>query len=163
MLRCFAALVHATDRLTRLLVVILTITITITITLEVVFRYLLRLPLIGTEELATYVMVWLAMLSASMGVQGGAHIGMEALVNLAPTGVRRAVGHLNHALILLFLAFLVYWGAVHTLAVVGQMSPSLRIPMVWPYLAIPVGGALMFLQFLALAIELPRRSVSADG
>jgi len=161
--RCFAGLVHAADALTRLLVVIMTIVITVTITVEVVFRYVLRLPLIGTEELATYVMIWLAMLSAAMAVQQKAHIGMEALVNLAPPALQRVIAYVNYALILFFLAYLVYWGVIHTLAVVDQMSPSLRISMAWSYVAIPVGGALMFLQFLALALGLPRRSESADA
>jgi C4-dicarboxylate transporter DctQ subunit len=161
--RCFAGLVDAADTLTRVLVVILTIAITITITLEVVFRYVLQLPLIGSEELATYIMVWLAMLSAALAAREKAHIGMEALINLTPSGVKRAIGYLNHALILVFLAFLIYWGVVHTLAVVGQMSPSLRISMVWPYVAIPVGGGLMFLQFLALALGVTRMRLSTEG
>jgi TRAP-type C4-dicarboxylate transport system permease small subunit len=163
MCRYLAALVAAAHALTRVLVVILTIAITVTITLEVVFRYVLQLPLIGSEELATYIMVWLAMLSAALAVREKAHIGMEALINLTPAAVQRVIAHVNHGLILVFLGFLVYWGIIHTLAVVGQMSPSLRISMVWPYLAIPVGGGLMFLQFLALTLGLGQARPSTEG
>ncbi len=151
MVRWLAYVADAADKLTRVLVVVLTIAITVTITLEVVFRYCLRLPLIGSEELATYIMIWLAMLSAALAAREKAHAAMGALINLAPTGVRKAVGYLNSGLLFLFLAFLVYWGVVHALAVVPQKSPTLRISMVWPYLAMPVGGGLMFIQFLALA------------
>lgn len=163
MRRCFAGLVSAADALTRVLVVIMTIAITVTITLEVIFRYCLQLPLIGSEELATYIMVWLAMLSASLAAREKAHIGMEALINLAPAGVKKAIGYVNYSLILFFLAFLIYWGVVHTLAVVGQMSPSVRISMVWPYLAIPVGGGLLFIQFLALSLGMGQAKPLAEG
>jgi C4-dicarboxylate transporter DctQ subunit len=160
--RCFARLVTAADRLTRVFVVILTIAITGTISLEVIFRYCLQLPLIGSEELAEYLMVWLGMLSAAVAAREKAHIGMEALVNLAPAGLRKVVGYLNSGLLLVFLATLVYWGVIHALAVVAQKSPTLRISMLWPYLAIPVGGGLMFIQFLAQALG-DRRARSSSG
>jgi len=34
----------------------------------------------------------------------------------------------------------------------GQTSPAMEIPMAWPYLAIPVGCCLIFLEALAMLI-----------
>ena len=51
-------------------------------------------------------------------------------------------------LVLVFLAFFIYYSAEHTLRIreSGQLTPVMLEPMWLTYLAIPAGSALMFLR-----------------
>src|ERR1700693_204425 len=47
---------------------------------SVLFRYVLRSPLVWSDELATILLLWLAMLGAGLAYRRGEHIRMTALV-----------------------------------------------------------------------------------
>ena len=44
---------------------------------QVFTRYILRNPSDWTEELATYLMIWVGMLGASVALNRGAHLGID--------------------------------------------------------------------------------------
>ncbi len=138
-----------TDRITKIGVVLLLATMVAIITWEVICRYVLKIPMVWAEQLASYTMVWLAFLSAAIAFRQGAHIGMTLLSSRFSGWVKKLVTILSHLLILLFLGFLVWWGIVHAVDVRSQRSPVVfNISMMWPYLAIPSGAILMILQEL---------------
>ncbi len=135
------------DRITKMLVVMLLAAMVAIITWEVLSRYVLKIPMVWAEQLASYTMIWLAFLSAAIAFRQGAHIGME-LVSSRFTGVfKKLITTLSHLLILLFLVFLAWWGVVHTVDVSSQTSPVVfNISMMWPYIALPLGAVLMIIQ-----------------
>jgi TRAP-type C4-dicarboxylate transport system permease small subunit len=69
---------------------------------------------------------------------------------------------------ILFLVILAKQGLALTLVNLNQLSPAMRIPMFYPYLAVPLGAALMIvelaagiLQTLCLREAGARRKISA--
>jgi C4-dicarboxylate transporter DctQ subunit len=50
---------------------------------------------------------------------------------------------------ILFLVVLTQQGFALTLVNLSQLSPAMRIPMFYPYLAVPVGAALMIVELTA--------------
>lgn len=106
-------------------------------------RSLFDRPPSWTEELARYLQVWLVLLAAPVCLRRGMHLAVDILTPRLPSGVRAAV---RGAILLLVGAFgLIFAGyAVRLLSIAAlQTSPALGISMVWPYLALPLGGVLI--------------------
>ena len=59
--------------------------------LGVLVRYVIPLPLTFTEELARYLMIWMALLAVSSGIAHREHIGVEFIFSRLPAPVRRWV------------------------------------------------------------------------
>ena len=58
----------------------------------VLARYVLHTPLLWSDELASILFLWLAMLGAVVALYRGEHMRMAALVNRASPGTRAAGG-----------------------------------------------------------------------
>jgi len=149
------------DKFARVSVVILMLALTLTITFEVFFRYFLKMPLIGTEELARYIMIWLAFIGSSIALRQKAHIGMDFLLRYLPGQIKKIMIYITQSMILFFLVYLIWWGWIHAIHVRVQVSPALRISMFWPFISIPIGGFLMFLQQIALIIGVEKDVASS--
>jgi TRAP-type C4-dicarboxylate transport system permease small subunit len=109
----------------------------------VVFRFVLHDSLSWSDEISSYLFVWLTCLGAAAGVKLRVHPEVKALADRLPAftqGVLRDTTDL--AIIGLGIVFVVYGGDM--LALMGtETASSLPISMVYPYLAIPVGGVLL--------------------
>lgn len=57
--------------------------------LGVLVRYVIPLPLTFTEELARYLMIWMALLAVSSGIVHREHIGVEVIFERMPAWARR--------------------------------------------------------------------------
>lgn len=108
-----------------------------------------------TEELARYFMVWTVFVGAALGARLGVHVGLEAVVNLFPAKVTRAVCLVVGFISLVFCLLLCYYSVsmVGQIAGRGQLSPAMEIPMTWVYAAAPVGSLLMAVHFMQAAVE----------
>jgi C4-dicarboxylate transporter DctQ subunit len=102
-----------------------------------------------SEEVARYCMIWAVFIGAGMGAKTGVHVGVDALVRLLPPGVTK------YAVIFSGLCSTAFCLALTGLGIVllnvmwdtGQVSPALEMPMVYAYLAVPVGGLLTAMRF----------------
>lgn len=112
-------------------------------------RFLFRAPVAWSDELSRYLFVWLSFLGASVALRRGMHMGMDFMVARLSPGTRRWLGWGKGALVAGFLATVGVTGFQLAGLVVGQRSPAMRIPMSWPYLAVPAGIGLMLLHVLA--------------
>lgn len=121
----------------------------VVVLLQVVFRYLVDLPLFWTEETARYCLVWASLLGAGVALKRGEHIAVTYVVERIPIGPARAVLVLSRTCVGLILTVML-WGGIQLVAVTHfQLSPALRIPMSVPYLAVPVGSCIMLVHLLA--------------
>ena len=117
---------------------------------QVVFRYVLSHPLPWSEELARYLMVWVACLAASEAYARGNHVGVTLIVNAVRPSLRKIMILFIHLAVCVLMGVVVYQGFVLSLMVGDQQSPAMQLPMTWPYMAVPVGAALIFIQATAL-------------
>jgi TRAP-type C4-dicarboxylate transport system permease small subunit len=138
------------------LVMALVAAITATMSWGVFSRFVLHTPLAWSEELSRYLFVWLSFLGASVAFRRGLHLGMEALVNRLPKELRRALRVCGLLAVLGVLGVVCVTGAQLALFVMPQRSPAMGISMGGPYLAVPVGSALMVVHAVADLVELWR-------
>ncbi|MGM8366744.1 TRAP transporter small permease [Virgibacillus sp. W0181] len=113
-------------------------------------RYLLGNSLSWGSELAQYLHVWQIWVGASLAVRMQSHIRVDVFIKLFPPKVQRFLNLIALLCWFVFAAFLAFEGSKYVADVLisGQTSPSLHVPMWIPYLAIPIGGALMVLRLI---------------
>ncbi|WP_431284362.1 TRAP transporter small permease [Humitalea sp. 24SJ18S-53] len=122
---------------------------------QVVARYGFGDPLIWSEEAARYLFVWVTMIGAALAMQQGGHYALDALGRHLPAPMRSVVRFAALLVTAGFLALLLGTGIVEARQAGMQFSATLPMEMDLPYLAIPVGAALMLLH---LAVSLLRPS-----
>ncbi|QNB46610.1 TRAP transporter small permease subunit [Thermanaerosceptrum fracticalcis] len=121
----------------------------------VIARFVLRDSSSWAEEAARYLSIWAAFIGASLGVKKGAHIGVEAFVMILPKKVQQYISIITTVFCIIFCCAVSYIGYDYTLKLLktGQLSPAMRMPIVWAYAAVPVGCLLMTIRYFMLLIE----------
>lgn len=117
--------------------------------LGVITRFVFHASLSWSEELDAYLFVWLTCLGAAAGVKLHAHPTVQALVDRLPFRTQRVIKDVTDLVVIgLGLILVIYGGSM--VALMGtETASSLPISMIYPYLAIPVGGALLCVHALA--------------
>lgn len=123
-----------------------------TIFVQVVFRFLLDLPLAWSEELSRYSFVWLTMLVAPICIRLRANISTGTLGSVPPR-LALTLELAGHILVLVFVGVLLVWGTMLLGVVQMQRSPAIGIPMYWVYAAVPTGAALMIIEVVAQLVD----------
>jgi TRAP-type C4-dicarboxylate transport system permease small subunit len=112
---------------------------------QIFYRYVLLTPLSWTDEAMRYSMVWVAFLAGSALVFRQEHMALTVIDSIRS----KAIVWLLRAFVLLaifaFAILLVIYGWPLAMRNARQLSPSAQIPLVWAYVAVPVGGVLMAL------------------
>ncbi len=118
---------------------------------QVIYRYLLELPLPWSEEAARFCLVWFAMLAASVAGQQGVHFSIRWCLKWLPARKREMVRIAVLAFGAMVLAFVAWKAALYLAVVDGLVATATQLNMFWVYLAIPVGcGALALIHLLEL-------------
>src|SRR6266850_2956422 len=118
----------------------------------VVARYGLHRPLIWSDELASILFLWLALLGAAVAFRRAEHMRMTAVVASAKPAMRAYLDLVATVAALAFL-LLIAWPAYEYAYEESYITtPALQISNIWRAAALPVGIALMALfAFLRLA------------
>ena len=117
----------------------------------IIARYVLRIPLVWSDELSSILFIWLAMLGATIALRRGAHMRMTAFISGASAG---AAGIFTIVAIVATVAFLVILAAPAIDTAMDEwpvVTPALEISNGWRLLALPAGFGLMLL-FAALQL-----------
>lgn len=129
-------------------VALLAVTVVIVI-LQVFFRYVLNSSLSWSEEAARYLFIWAALLGFSSSVEAGRLFSFEMLAARLPPAGRRLCAALFALAAVAFVWALVVHGGSLAAKTISQSSPAMSMPMAFAYAALPVGGVLIALHFLA--------------
>ena len=141
---------------------------------NVVARYLFNSNILWALELTVSLFAWLVLMGASYAVKKNVHIGVDVVINMASPGIRKLLAILSVAACLAFSIMLLigswdYWYPFVTKRAFLEtedipMPEALmfladwlnegeryeKIPRFIPYLALPLGMALLTFRFLQL-------------
>ena len=125
----------------------------------VMARYVFHTPLVWTDELASILFLWLAMLGSVIALQRGEHMRLTALVaGFSPAGQARAQA-LAAGAVAVFLAFLLPSAWDYAQDEWFIETPALGLHNTFRAAAIPVGAALMIVTALTRLLRLGWRDV----
>ena len=119
---------------------------------QIFCRYVLIDPLSWTDEAMRYAMIWVAFLAGSALVFRQEHMALNLIDALKSRALIWVLRAFVLVMIFAFAMLLVIYGWPLALRNAAQLSPSAQVPLVWAYLAIPVGGVLMALYAMWLLI-----------
>jgi TRAP-type C4-dicarboxylate transport system permease small subunit len=119
---------------------------------QIAGRFVFGYSIFWSDELARFLLVWIAFLGMSIGVRRGAHPGVDSLVRGLPPAWTRTACLVAIACSLLLFCVMVGHGTLLVQRTWPQRSPSLGLRMGFPYLAVPVAGLLMGLHVLAVGL-----------
>ena len=111
----------------------------------VISRYVLHAPLIWSDELASMLFLWLAMLGAVVAFRRSEHMRMTALVASAGPRLRAYLDLVAICAALAFLLLIVHPAYEYASDEGVITTPALQISNAWRAAALPVGTCLMAL------------------
>lgn len=109
----------------------------------VVSRYALHRPLVWSDELASILFLWLAMLGTVVAFRRGEHMRMTAFVGMATPRARAFMDTLAIVAGLVFVGVLLEPAFEFAIEESWVYTPALDLPNTWRAAALPVGFALM--------------------
>ncbi len=111
----------------------------------VVARYGLRSPLIWSDELASILFLWLAMLGAAVAFRRSEHMRMTAMVARARPAMRAYLDAVATCAALAFLLMIAWPSCQYAYEESFITTPALQMANIWRAAALPVGVGLMAL------------------
>ena len=140
--RAALLLARTTERLATLLLIVVTV---LNLT-QVTGRYAFSIGFSWTEELMRYLMIGLMMLGSVAAIYRVEHMGVETLETTVAPRHALLVRSALYSIGSIFCIVVLVYGWPLALRNAGQVAPASGIPMIYPYLALPVGAFLILLQ-----------------
>ncbi|MEJ2653093.1 MAG: TRAP transporter small permease [Gammaproteobacteria bacterium] len=128
------------------------IVMTLIIWVQIFYRFILGGGISWSEEIAKYMMVWMALLGSSMLLREGRHIAINYFIS--KFSFLRYILIFHTILSAILFVLLIYYGIDYAIFGYKLISPASGIRRFWPYLAIPVGGAFLLIQAFSRFIHL---------
>jgi len=110
---------------------------------QVISRYVVGKPFTWSEELGRYIFVWMSFLGMAVAVKEGSHVALDVILQKLSGYKKKILITINNVMVLLFGVIVTYSGIRLFYIGIGQSSPTLRIPMQYIYLVIPISGILL--------------------
>lgn len=149
LLQTSRALAFAASVAARLMLV----AVVIMLVLQVILRFGFSFSLPWPEEAARYLMIWIVMLAGSLLVRDDQLVRVDFLDYLWPQSWLVWRNALFRILLSAMLCVLAWQGWDQAIFSARRTTTALQISWFWPYLAVPVGAALMLIQMLARVVE----------
>jgi TRAP-type C4-dicarboxylate transport system permease small subunit len=132
--------------------VVFFIVMTLIVWVQIFFRFILGGGIAWSEEIAKFLMVWMALLGASMLFREGKHIAINYFIS--KFSCLRYILMLHAILSAVLFILLIYYGIDYAVFGLKSISPASGIRRFWPYLSIPVGAGFLLIQAFARFIHL---------
>ena len=118
-------------------------TLTFVILLQVIYRFILRAPLVWSEEMALFLFQWSVFMGAALAVRQRGHFGLDIFIRRLPPAMVKTLDKFGQVMVFGLAVGLVCWGYQISQMTMLQEYPTLQFPVGYCYLGIPVSGAFM--------------------
>ncbi len=138
------------------LVIILSILV-LDVLWQVASRYLLASPSTFTDELAGFLLIWVALLGAAYVSGQNQHLSIELLITKLKPNNAKVLQMVIHIIIVVFTLFVMLIGGIwliYTRFYLGQVSAALQLPLGYVYMVLPISGIFIIYYSIVNLIEL---------
>lgn len=132
--------------------ILLMLLLVVAVLWQVISRYVFSSPSSWTEEIARFLLIWIAMLGAAYAFRTGMHLGLDLLPKKLEGRSADLLKWFTIALVLLFSSTVLVVGGASLVFLtweLKQYSAVLGLPMAFVYSVIPVTGFLICIYALA--------------
>jgi TRAP-type C4-dicarboxylate transport system permease small subunit len=132
--------------------IVLLIIMTLIVWAQIFFRFVLGGGIVWSEEIAKFLMVWMALLGSSVLLAEGGHIAINYFISKY-SFLRYIL--MSHAILSAVLfTLLIYYGIDYAAFGYKSIATASGIRKFWPYLSIPVGGVFLLVQAFTRFVHL---------
>lgn len=132
------------DRVLEICCIVFFAVLTLLVIWQVFTRYVLKNPSSFSEQLATYIFVWLVLLGAALVFGENGHMAMDLLKDRLPLRWKIGTELVIQLMIMLFAALVLVKGGADASALTWQQATgSLPVTIGQMYLALPISGVLI--------------------
>jgi TRAP-type C4-dicarboxylate transport system permease small subunit len=138
--------IHWLDHFVQKVLILLVGLMVLNVLWQIVTRFLLGNPSSFTEELARFMLIWLAMLGGVYAFRVGSNIGFDLLTEQLPKSLQNLTYRFALLVVVFFALTTMCFGGFELMRLtfeLGQKSASLGIPMGFVYSIVPVSGLLI--------------------
>lgn len=121
--------------------------------INVVTRYIFGFSFATTEEISTFLMIWITYIGAGLALREGRLAAIDLFQDLLPVRLSRVLRTVLAVVILIFFSILAYYGAKMVQFGWAQETWATQIPRGIPYLAIPIGAVVFGLHLILMFRE----------
>lgn len=136
--------------------VTLTVIMVFDVTWQVFTRFIMRDPSSFTEELATFLLIWIGLLGSAYALRQKAHLGIDILTFKMSPKFQFIWEFVIYAIVALFAALVLVWGGIRLVKItlyLNQISAALRIKMGYVYAVVPITGFLFIFYSINFMLE----------
>ena len=138
----------AVDQFEEIVASVAAVVVILSVTWGVLTRYITAQPAAWAGEVATLAFAWVVFFGASACIKYHMHPTIDLLVKRFPDKLRRLVAGMNHALMLSFCGFMVWFGTRFAIDAWESPSAVLRLPLTWLYGPVAFCFGLMIVRYL---------------
>ncbi len=134
------------DKILEFFLVVLMGTLVINVVWQVLSRFVFKNPSSFTDELATFLLIWVGLAGAAYVKGKNEHLAIDILhTKLSPKSLNKMMIFINFLVIVFSGTVMVVGGVwlVYTRFVLGQLSASIQVPLGYVYMIVPISGLLM--------------------
>ncbi len=154
------------DRILEFIVISVIAILTLDVLWQVFTRFAMKNPSKWTEELAVFMLIWVAMLGSAVAFERGAHLGIDYFAGKLPERIR-VYGECFALLAVAAFAFCVMIlggiDLVSSTLELDQISPALGVKVGYVYTAVPISGFFILFYSVNLLIEKGGKIIKRDG
>ncbi|MEK3992249.1 TRAP transporter small permease [Robertmurraya sp. FSL R5-0851] len=121
---------------------------------QVFARYVLNSPLVWSEEIIKYLMIWIVLLGTAIALRKGLLISVEIVLHIVPKKIQKVMQIIITLFNITFLFLLVQYGFTILETIQGQTTGAIELPVSWTYAAIPVASIIALVNCIAVFIEI---------
>lgn len=121
---------------------------------QIIFRYLLKVPLTWSDEFARFTYVWVTFTGLSYCLRNHTNIRMQAVLNVLPARVRKRLLIALNILSITVFAYLLPYALEFAIDQFKKVSPALAIPKGYISIAVPIGFFLLIINLIIDTVKM---------
>jgi len=133
--------------------VALAVLLVLDVWLGVAVRYVLPFQWSFTEELARYLMIWMALLAISSGISHREHIGVLLVFERFPPSARKWLAVTFDIIAFGFFAIIFFYGLGMVERGFSRFTMINGIPKAYPFMGVPLAAAMACLQLILVTVH----------
>ena len=138
----------AIETVTNSFLVVFVVVLVASTTLQVVSRFILKSPIIWTEEITRFCFIWMALLGATLATRYKEHLGLDFTSSGENNKLKASLKVLVHFAMTASVVVFTAAGWFFVERNFGRTSVTTGMPMVYLYISAPVSGVIMLYYLL---------------
>ena len=142
-------------KIEQLLAIILCFLMLFSLSAGVLFRYVFSAPLTWSDEVAIYSLVWLTFIGGSMSIKNQSSAAVTIVLDRFKGTLKKILLGISFLIVLLFVCYIFYLSIIwlNSPNISIQRSNSMRMPMIYAYISVPISFLFIIIHSLDLFIR----------